>query len=733
MPLTSLMPALDEAEVRHLCGPASYARATAFQAAGHVVRPRMNDVALSADVRGTWRRIDHVQVEADRSQFVATCSCGTPGLCSHAGALLLQWLRAPDSFESLSEVPSADSSSALSVQPDAPQMALLQALQPHPLERLRQIARARSVRLTARSKADVAAQLAAGLAEPANLDAALAELRPAELLALRVTCLVADGTATFTAIQAGFERSGGSGEVPLERLLELGLVVANGPDLHSSFSFKVPRLVAARLPVWSELIRTAEAATPELPGAGATGLGMLELLAILSNALRDGLPVRPPVTGDAARAGLLPPGWGIDPSDASEMPLGAMEYRGREVALLPVALLRDEDLAELAAQTGQSTAAVDFGMHLLVALGLVKRGRCLILLEDRWRAFNASTADERHAGLCRAWFEMTSWSELALVAGIGGPFQLRGRLGGSVVRAPFLLSHAAALRRLSARCVGLLAPNVWYDTASLIATIDSLAKSTLPERSTDYWSHETLDKLAWGLVDRRHGRKPLALGQPADRSRVYGVLLATLLEGPLAWLGLVDVITDGDRPRAFRVRPNAGVLVGRPIVQPSTPAAVIVSDDGSVLVPAGTADAAVHSLLTRVGELVGGSAEGLRYKLTAEQVQTAFDDGLSGPELLGFLKECSSNPLPGRVRSMLERWWTSYGSVRLYDELSLVELSEEVLPAEVLAAVPALRNHLIYALSPRLLAVEPAAADAVVAELVRLGYAPRVEQGGAGT
>ena len=84
------------------------------------------------------------------------------------------------------------------------------------------------------------------------------------------------------------------------------------------------------------------------------------------------------------------------------------------------------------------------------------------------------------------------------------------------------------------------------------------------------------------------------------------------------------------------------------------------------------------------------------------------------------------------MRSRIERWWASYGSVRLYDELSLVELSEEMLPAEVLAAVPALRRHLVYAISPRLLAVEPTAAEAVVAELVRLGYAPRILEGGAG-
>jgi len=150
------------------------------------------------------------------------------------------------------------------------------------------------------------------------------------------------------------------------------------------------------------------------------------------------------------------------------------------------------------------------------------------------------------------------------------------------------------------------------------------------------------------------------------------------------------------------------------------------------MVAAGAADVSVHNLLARVGELVGGSAEGLRYTLTAERVQTAFDDGLSGPELLRFLEERSSKPVPRRVRLRIERWWASYGSVRLYDELSLVVLSEEILPAEVLAAVPALRKHLVYAISPRLLAVEPTAAGTVVAELVRLGYAPRIVEGGAG-
>jgi hypothetical protein len=489
VPLLSLMPALTEAEVRHLCGPARYARATALQAAGHVVRPWLSELAMSAEVRGTWRRIDRARVEADKSQLVATCSCGGHGFCGHAGALLLQWLRAPDSFEHGPGTPSTESSSSLSAQPEATDTELLHALQNYTLEHVRDIARRRQVRLTARSKADVAAQLATGLAESANLDVALADLSREELLALRATCLVADRTSSPAAIRAVYEWSGGSGAVPLETLVELGLVIADGRDVQSSYSFKVPRVVAERMPVWPDLVSASKGVMPDLPATGATGLGIVELLAVLCHALRNGLAGPPAASGDAARAGPLPPGWGIDPAEAREIPFGAMEHRGREVTLVPVALLRDENLARLSAQTGQSMGAVGFGVHLLVALGLVKGARRLELDEDRWRAFLAEAADDRSARLCRAWLETTHWSELVLVAGTDGPFQFRGRLGSSVGRVPFLLSHAAALRRLTARCVGLLAPNVWYDTLSFTATIDSLAKLALPDRSTEYWSH----------------------------------------------------------------------------------------------------------------------------------------------------------------------------------------------------------------------------------------------------
>jgi hypothetical protein len=694
--------------------------------------PRITDTAWSAEVRGTWRRIDQVQVEATRSHLVTSCSCGTAGLCSHAGAVLLHWLRRPDSFEIASEAVAIDAISELPGTPGhvASPTELSEALHGLPLEHLRQIARARGVRLTARSRADAVAQLAQALAEPANIDAALDQLRPAELLTLRVSYLVADGSTDSHAVQAGFKSMGGSGQAPLGRLRELGLLVDAGLNWHGKPEFKVPRSVWGRLPAWSELTPRAEAVTPRPAAPHAAGLDILELLAILSIALKDGLPARAPRAGHVASIAFQP-GWEIGaPQSAGSN--ATLQHDGRVATLTAVSLVRDQELATLAARTGASREAVDFGVRLLEGLGLVSRGELLKLRDERWQAFEARSAEERRAALCEAWLSTKVWSELEVAAGPDGPFRLRGRSTGALHREPLLTSYVASLRRLSARCVGLLPADVWYTVPAFVATLEGLGDAALPQQSSDYWVRETFEDPDWWLVERTQNARRLMLNEPAQRLRVDVGLVAVLLQGPLAWLGLVDVVSNRDGPRAFRVRPSAAVLTGRPVVeQPSLPvASIVVGSDASVLVPPGATQAGELSLLTRVAEFVGGSAKGLRYRLSADRVQTAFDDGLSGAELLRFLDEHAAKPLPASVRERIERWWAGYGRVRLYDEVSLVELSDQVLPEEVLAAVPTLREHQVYAVSPRLLAIRPPAADAVIDELARLGYAPHVEQGG---
>src|SRR3954468_17609609 len=86
-----------EAEVRRLCGRATYARADALQREDHVLAAAAGE-ALSGRVRGRWHRVDEVAVRVASGKPGVTCTCGAGGFCRHAGALLLHWARRPQAF-----------------------------------------------------------------------------------------------------------------------------------------------------------------------------------------------------------------------------------------------------------------------------------------------------------------------------------------------------------------------------------------------------------------------------------------------------------------------------------------------------------------------------------------------------------------------------------------------------------------------------------------------------------
>jgi hypothetical protein len=194
----------------------------------------------------------------------------------------------------------------------------------------------------------------------------------------------------------------------------------------------------------------------------------------------------------------------------------------------------------------------------------------------------------------------------------------------------------------------------------------------------------------------------------------------------------------GDELVAFRVRPSAAALNGREVETPTPAGEGALSRDGQltvemdrrtglpvVTVPSGSSDGVDRTLLARVGQMIEASPHGLRYQLLPARLQYAFDDGLQGPDLIEALAIQSGGKLPADVRSTLERWWNDYGSVRLYDELTLIELSDDILLRELLATT-SLDRALIHSFSSRLIAVDPSMVDALMAELTRQGHTPRV-------
>ncbi|HEY8685609.1 MAG TPA: helicase-associated domain-containing protein, partial [Chloroflexota bacterium] len=144
-----------------------------------------------------------------------------------------------------------------------------------------------------------------------------------------------------------------------------------------------------------------------------------------------------------------------------------------------------------------------------------------------------------------------------------------------------------------------------------------------------------------------------------------------------------------------------------------------------VLVPAGYSDLPLHILLLEIADLADISPAGLRYRLGRQRAQDAFDGGVTGPDLLRVLAERALGSMPVDVRTVIDAWWKDYGNVRLYDDLTLIELGDDILLQELLAT-SSLRNVVVEVVTPRLVAIDPAAIRPLLGEMERLGYTPRV-------
>ena len=199
----------------------------------------------------------------------------------------------------------------------------------------------------------------------------------------------------------------------------------------------------------------------------------------------------------------------------------------------------------------------------------------------------------------------------------------------------------------------------------------------------------------------------------------------------MTWLGLVDAQLESGRVSAFRVRPAAAILSGKQFDPDdlAVPGKVRVEDDLSIVIPPGSPSIAALAPILHACRLTQAAAEGLHYALTPDGLQALFELGLNADDIARLLTEQTDGPLPKVARATLDHWWASYGRVRLYDELTLIELGNDLLLRELQAAT-SLERVVLHRFSPRLIAVEDSAVDQLVSELGARGYAPRVVEGG---
>ena len=763
--ITTTFDRLAEADVRHSCGPRVFAQADQLERTGHIMQAGASeDYALVGQVRGTWRRVEDVKIGASGARLTPACTCGTGGFCRHVGALLLHWVRHPRDFapgspaddgpprfartgtETLQEIGGLVSNRALTLKEEL--TGLLEGLT---TARLREIAQVRGISYPkSRGKADVVAHLATAFASPESVDAALAQLDDDALLALDVVQL--SGAAVSYDADAYddfddeddddddfFDRDDLLGDMysslggtaatpPISKLADRGLLFATTLRSMDAEGLQVPRAVVARLrPLDYLLVGPAKVEAPAERIAAQPAID--ELILATAGALAEG---------------------GIQTTEAIYRQRGFQGWEtvpvGKQSQVNPLHPRLDaKGRALLARRSGLSPAAAEFVVEMMLVLGIVEGKGQLTLRPDRLQGYFQRSIAERWHMLGMAWQALDEWSEMLLICDTDGPFALSAR-------GPFpryvlpLIVEALAFRGILTRLLARLSPDRWHNLDDLLALIRQLAddvdampfdlassEAVLPLLSTAsmtiYGTGETSE---WWLAERDKPNVRLDLASPEVLDRYYRVLLHALLTGPFAWLGAVEVTERSPADLTFRVRPGANaLLVGDALRKELLPveavSEILVDDDLSIRVPSRTTDPEVYRLLGETSELTGAAREGLGYRLTAERVQRLFDGGMTGPELVAFLARHAQH-FPRAARARLEDWWSNYGTVQLYDDLTLIELGDDYLLPELLAT-SALEKVLVHTFSPRLIAVETSAVDGLRAELERLGHLPKLVEG----
>lgn len=729
-------------------------RGDAWQRTGHVGNPTIYTDGLSADVRGTWHQVERVTVQADAKGIHTNCTCGAGEYCRHAAALLLHWVRAPQSFADLApemygDPPSLEEVLSLASEPpdEEPERSeLASLLETYTMTELREIARRRGVHGGGRNKIDLAATLAVSLADPENIDTALATLTDDERTVLQLIDLL-DIDAQVGTIRASAQRVLSEGSdladvyPAIATLVNLGLVFNIGDWRYQGERYTVPQVVAARIPLpgspLSQLIHRAERADQTVARAEHSGLDLMELfLVVVHEVLRGSIGKELPVM--PAGATIVPSSaWMVEPPTGSGTKAQIGRSKGAELTLRPQPpYLSEADLQSLSQRTGESVDLIDFAVTILIVLDILTmsgRGKStrLVPQPQRLRALLQLPPADRALMLVDGWLSLFEAFDFRSIQIEGEPLELH------TLQLPYHAPlargapHSGAVRNLMAKLLVRLTavePEArWYDLPAWLdmlwtLTPDLLGTGTVP--TGEWWFSRPSDC-----------KTHLDLQERTGWQEIWEPLLESMLLGPLTWLHLVDTSRQEDGILSFRPRPEAALgfaASSGEVVPHALPPLVLQIDHSSgapeILVPAGYPDLSLHSLLAEMTDLADVSPVGLRYRLTRQRAQEAFDRGETAPDLLALLTERIGGSVPEEVRAVLDTWWTSYGQVRLYDDLTLIELDDDIL-LQVLLATSSLRTALVEVITPRLVAIDPAAIRPLMGEMERLGYTPRIVEG----
>ena len=332
------------------------------------------------------------------------------------------------------------------------------------------------------------------------------------------------------------------------------------------------------------------------------------------------------------------------------------------------------------------------------------------------------------------WLNWVSYDELFDLQEGG----LRVRCRANLLIQPALRSGELEVENMDARqtLVALLAQapqGQWINFSSFARFVYRLNPTFLQRRQSQFSSPH------W-WIEQEEGRSlhPTLFG---DWMHAEGCYLAQLLQGPLYWWGICDVIVSpDDRLLAFQLTPLANsflneisldnqLITSETLVSPNS-SDIDIAESGDLSIPCTFANWPLIELIERFAEVKGAQASRLCYQLTPGSLGEAFARGESPITLLELLHSLAAyqhsiapnGPL-ACLLEQLERRIASYGRVRFYTDASLLEAADQQVVRE-LSATTSLHEQIIRSINPTLLILKKNAIEDLFDELKQRGQVP---------
>jgi len=299
--------------------------------------------------------------------------------------------------------------------------------------------------------------------------------------------------------------------------------------------------------------------------------------------------------------------------------------------------------------------------------------------------------------LFAAWRTDAHWNDLAHVQGIA--FEMPHTWSNDPVR-----ERTAILEMLVRWMAASSEP--WQDIESFV----QFALKTSPDFARPDGRYDT-----WHIRDVQTNE---FLSGFSNWNRIEGALIRYMVNGPLRWMGLVNV--QGPRvalTETARSLASAQMEPARPADAPPRNDVFRLEPDGDVIVQTGARFERFQ--LARVANWSATRSEDFVYRLVPESVTAAIKQSIPAPRILEFLEQHSNKPIPPNLIKAIKRLEQHGSEARLEQAYMLRTKDAETM--EVLLTTHAVRKAMIERLSPTCALMRQREARAVSSAIIRTG------------